>query len=142
MPDTGTFKVGDKVYIDTESAPANLRGVVFEVVKVNKVNVQATRVGGGRGINYPAYLLCHYNGAIVETTPVFISFMPGTVVSFKGRTPSGITTDTPMVVVKQGADKTNVAILGDDSGRYWRIAPVGLEKRDLTWLAEQLLKSL
>ncbi len=134
------FAVGDKVVIDPEFAPAALRGIVFEVTKVNPKNVHAKRADGvlGRGIDYPKYALQPFTGQVVTTVPIPTLFDIGEVVTLKNAW-KAITVETPLVVLKDdGGDKVNVCRLGGEGGRYIRMHRGGLVKRDLRWLADAL----
>lgn len=148
MTEQKPFTAGDKIVIDPSCAPKHLIGVVFEVERVNPKNVIARPVNGGRGINYPKGVLLHFEGEMAEdgtarsiTVPLPELFVPGEIVTFK-RPPAGVTTESPLVVTGGRGDKTNVSILGDDSGRYWRSPQGSLVKRDLAWLAKALAAQL
>lgn len=155
MSDTVTAyrpSVGDRVHVDPEGlgVPPGVVGRTFVVAKVNPKNVKCSATDGGRGINFPAYLLVPGDApaAPARAAVVGLPFVPrefftlGEVVTLK-RPMAGTPADLPYVVMKDdGRGKVNVAPLGGDRDRYVRVPTAGLVKRDLTWLAEHLVASL
>jgi hypothetical protein len=138
------FAIGDKILIQEDHAPADLYGVVFEVTAVNPKNIRASRIGGGRGINYPKTVLLHFEGETVPVpnAPLSKPYVPvqffnvGEIVSFKEPAPRDIDPNTPYVVTKDAGDeKINVFKLGGgDGARYWRPNRNTVIRRDLEWL--------
>lgn len=140
------FVNGDKIVIAPEHAPADLYGVVFEVQVVNPKNIKASRVGGGRGINYPKGLLQHFEGEVdpAANVPVAKPYVPieffdiGELVAIKVANKE-LTTETPLVVIRDnGSDKVNVTKVGGSDNLYWRIPRGNIVKRDLEWLKSVL----
>lgn len=142
-------KVGDRVHVDPEGmgVPGGVVGRTFVVTKVNPTNVKCEATDGGRGINFPAYLLVQ-GDAPAASAAVGVPFVQreffviGEVVTLK-RPMAGTPADLPYVVMKDdGRGKVNVAPLGGDRDRYVRVPHAGLVKRDLAWLAEHLIAGM
>lgn len=141
------FKRDDKVtpIHDDDRVPADTRGRVFTVDKLNPKNIRCTADDGGRGINFPDDLLVPATdenvklgrGPLTRPFQPREFFEPGEIVTLKTPFKNEIAVDTPLVVL---ADKqrVNVTPLGGNGGRYLRANPESLVKRDLAWLAEHL----
>lgn len=139
------FKVGDKVVI----APEHRRRPddhtrVFTVAVVNPKNYRCTADDGGRGLNYPDEALAPYDPD-APAPPVALGvpfvprefFDPGQLVTLaRPYAKLGWTTETPLVVLADKQRMVNVTALGGSDGRYLRVPPTGLVKRDLRWLHE------
>lgn len=145
------FKPGDRVHVDPQypGAPRSVLGRTFVVKKVNPKNVSCESTDGGRGINYPKDSLVlgdAERGTGAPGSPVIgVPFvMPeffglGEIVTLKRPMP-GTPADLPYVVIKDdGRDRVNVALVGNNDGRYVRAGRTGLVKRDREWLATRLL---
>lgn len=143
------FKVGDKVTpdIDYPGLPEATLGRVFTVAKINPKNIRATADDGGRGINFPEAALLPATPENVNKLTTHRPFVPreffcaGEIATFV-RPPNGHSAESPFVVLKDNGEKVNVALLGGEDDRYWRVPHSGLVKRDLTWLAEALLEKV
>jgi|SRR6185436_5050387 len=133
----------DLVTIDPSVAKAVNRGVVYRVAKILKVNVDLVRADGqpGRVRVHPSYIVPASaadspidttgkpNGVTVTAVPFRRQFHPGEVVtcslSLKGQAPN-----TLFVVTRDGGgDRVQVAKLGGDAGRYWRLPANSLTVR-------------
>ena len=93
----------------------------------------------GRGARMPGWMLHLYDPAVGITSvagvpmppPPTAVFDPGTVVMSKSQ--PGV-----FVVIADKVDKVNVARLGGDGGRYWRIPPAALTVVPVAELANHL----
>jgi hypothetical protein len=144
---TRKFTIGDKVTPDPDAhgIPKATVGRIFIVRKVNPKNILCDAEDGGRGISYPAEVLLpatDENLAKATTARPFVPrefFVCGEVVTFARSAPKGFDLDSPFVVLKDNGEKVNVAPLGGDEDRYWRVPHAGLTKRNIVWLTESLL---
>lgn len=137
-----TFKLGDRVIADpnAEGVPSACLGRVYIVRKINPRNLRCEAEDGGRGISFPPRILLPASAAPLNRPPsVGVPFVPregftaGEIVTLK-RAYRDITTETPMVVLKDNEKRVNVAKLGGEGDRYVRVPPSGLVKRDIDWL--------
>jgi hypothetical protein len=110
-------KLGMKVKLnDVENA--NRFPGVWTIKKINPSNLKLEQ--NGRTLSAPPYLVDECTGdeptvaaaADQISAPVFA----GQVVTLTGK-PNQL-----FVVIKDNVDKVNVALLGGDQGRYWRVA--------------------
>jgi len=137
------FKLGDRVTpANVDGVPPQCLGRVYVVRKLNPKNIRCEAEDGGRGINFPAHLLLpatDENVAAGNSLGVPYEsreyFNPGEVVTLTKQWKDW-TTDLPLVVLVDKGDKVNVTPLGGADGRYLRVGPRGLVKRDLRWLYE------
>lgn len=146
---SSTYKIGDRVtpIAGDDRVPRESRGRVFIVAKVNPKNIKCSAEDGGRGINFPADLLTEATDKNIAAGNILGRpyeppeiFHEGEIVTLK-RAYQHITTETPMIVTKQGPKNVNLSPLGG-SDRYMRCPPAGLVRRDLEWLAETLCEQV
>lgn len=144
------LKVGDKVTpIHDERIPAECRGRVFTVEKLNPKKAKCSADDGGRGINFPYDILCEATDENVQAggEPITRPFDPdaffttGEVVTMKDSW-KDFTPETPLVVIGDTGKRVKVARLGGDNDRYVRCGRDSLVKRDLEWLAGALLEQV
>lgn len=140
------FNPGDRVVPDPamDGHPASVLGKVFVVNRRGPKNLIMRAEEGGPGYRAPdGYMLPA--PAPGERAPIGRPYVPavwidtGSIVTLK-RAYQEIKTDTPLIVIKGGADKVNVVRLGDTSGRYVRAPVASIELRDLAWLTERLVE--
>jgi hypothetical protein len=98
---------GATVTVDDPKYPG-----VWTVEKINPRTIGLRR-GPQRLRASAAFLSKAEPGATVEAVPIPELFDVGALVTFAGK--PGL-----WVVIKQSADRVNVAQLGGDNGRYWR----------------------
>lgn len=148
--DKQDLKVGAKVtpIANDERVPAECRGRVFTVDKLNPKKAKCSADDGGRGINFPYELLTEATDENVEAGKGPITrpfeprefFDPGEVVTLATAWKDW-DTEKPLVVIKDGGGKrVNVAPIGGSDGQCLRVPPTGLVRRDIEWLAGALLE--
>lgn len=112
-------RVGMLVYVTND--PAKYAGV-WEISKVNRVNVMLTK--DGRRLNCAPYFLSltpPSKKAVVTFEPYVPSeFVLGAVVSMRGKVGK-------FVVVGVNSKTVSVAKLNGDNGRYWRTSKSSLK---------------
>lgn len=122
MTTTDTLRVGDRVTVVTD--PGKFPGV-WTVVKVNPRTVSLDQ--SGRRLRADVGCVAKVDGATLATAttvPIPEYLAEGTVVTVRGR-------EGYWVVIKSAGDKTNVAKLGGDGGRYLRCSTAGLVRSDV-----------
>lgn len=137
------MRPGDRVVVnpDYPGVRANVLGRVYVVDRVNPKNVVCRPEDGvGRGINYPKESLLPATDENIAKAAAPRPYEPrefftcGEIVTTKVPV-KGREADEPFIVLKDDGNKVNIALLGGDNDRYWRMPASGLVKRDRTWLA-------
>ena len=123
-----TFGKDDLVVISPVFARPGEENVVYRVVEVHRVNLEAAPVSGGRPIRAPKdmFELAPEAAAAAErpdgTHPASVNAVTlwaGSVVTVAGPRWAG-QAGKLYVVVRTSGDKVSLVRLGGDNGRYWR----------------------
>jgi len=133
---TAMMHVGDLVTIPgyESSYPG-----VWKIIKVNPTRYRLEPVGGGGALACPHSMVAAHNGdaPVVATSSVRERFWAGQVVTVINK--AGL-----FVVLVDKGKRVNVAVLGGEQGRYWRVPPsslAGVSLADLPTLITDLMPS-
>ena len=130
------WKVGDRVICNPAEVSARYCGVVYTVTSIARVNVVLTPEGGGRGVRiHPSVLLpapaaahAAVGARVAGMVDIPEPLSAGAVVTVASVRWKG--DDGPYVVLRDDGDRTQVAPLGGDGNRYWRIPRVWITPLD------------